>query len=126
LKTSREDFTNALFAKGFRPDGNGGWSKQANNRAADAPAVLEPNPCDGSLGAAQSKEEMAQRVLVRIESVRTRLLDTDNLCEKYLVDLCRYAGIIKNDNPENCQIETNQRKSFEGESEKTIIEVTFL
>jgi hypothetical protein len=52
------------------------------------------------------------------------LLDQDNLCEKYHVDLCRYAGVIPDDSPEQVIIEVNQRKTVKGEAEFTEIIVT--
>lgn len=37
------------------------------------------------------------RFIVRITSYRVRLLDPDDLCPKYLIDGCRYAGLIPGD-----------------------------
>jgi hypothetical protein len=37
------------------------------------------------------------RVLVRITSYRTRLIDPDNLVGKYFVDCLRYCGVLKDD-----------------------------
>ena len=66
----------------------------------------------------------ASRVLlVRVTSVRSRLIDEDNLCEKYHVDCCRYAGLIPDDSPDLVRIETRQRKTLKGEEECTAIEV---
>lgn len=64
-----------------------------------------------------------RRFLVRITSVRKRLIDEDNLCEKYHVDLCRYAGIISGDEAGKTKIETAQRKAEKGEDEKVLIQV---
>lgn len=60
---------------------------------------------------------------VRVESVRERLLDEDNLCEKFIVDLLRYAGVIPNDNPSQTHVEVRQRKTDPGEGEKITVEV---
>lgn len=62
-------------------------------------------------------------LLVRVTSVRCRLIDEDNLCEKYHVDCLRYAGIIPDDSPDKVRIETSQRKTAKGEAEHTVIEV---
>jgi hypothetical protein len=55
--------------------------------------------------------------------VRRRLLDEDNLCEKYHVDCCRYAGLIPGDSPAEIQIQTRQRKAARGEEEHTQIDI---
>jgi len=45
------------------------------------------------------------------------------LCEKYHVDLCRYAGIISGDEASKTKIETIQRKAEKGEEEQVIIDI---
>ena len=77
-------------------------------------AALEPDEVQGGT---------RQSILVRVTSIRKRLLDEDNLCEKYHVDLCRYAGVISGDEAGQTKIEVAQRKAAKGETEKTIIEV---
>ena len=84
---------------------------------------LEPTPRPPSLVPRQTQGSDRQRFLVRTTSVRNRLLDEDNLCEKYHVDLCRYAGIIPGDEAGTTKIETTQRKAHKGEEEHTLIEV---
>lgn len=66
-----------------------------------------------------------KRILVRITSVRKRLLDEDRICEVFLVDCLRYAGIIPNDSPDVTHIITTQRKVSEGEQEHTLIEIEY-
>lgn len=85
-------------------------------------AKLESNPSDAPLEKKEVQRPDCERFLVRVESVRKRLLDEDNLCPKYVVDLCRYAGIIPCDSPEKVSIETRQRRCKKGEQEK--IEIT--
>lgn len=79
----------------------------------------------GTLALAEDQVEEANRprFLVRVVSVRKRLLDEDNLCEKFHVDLCRYAGALHLDSPDRCHIQTTQRKAAKGESEHTEITV---
>lgn len=60
---------------------------------------------------------------VRIESIRKRLLDPDNLCPKYHIDCLRYAGVLPDDTAEAVRIETVQRKPRKGEEEGTLIHV---
>ncbi len=86
-------------------------------------AFVECGSGNGSLAAGKVKKADGAKFLVRVVSVRRRLLDEDNLCEKYHVDLCRYAGVVPCDSPERCQIQTTQRKAAKGETERTEIEV---
>ncbi len=92
-------------------------------RNTGAAPVMECNPGDEPLETGRRKSPMAERVLVRVTSVRRRLLDEDNLCEKYTVDCCRYAGLLRGDEPEKTKIEVRQRKAEKGEQEKTVIEI---
>ena len=87
------------------------------------PPVVESNPWDAPLGAEEVQRPVGERFLVRVTSIRKRLLDEDNLCEKYHVDLCRYAGVLPDDAPGKVQIEVFQQKAAKGESEQTLIEV---
>lgn len=101
-------------------------ARQANSEARHTrqTAKLESGLRDASLGTEQVQEKSRDRVLVRVESIRKRLLDEDNLCEKFHVDLCRYAGIISCDSPDKFKIEVGQRKTEKGELERTEITIT--
>lgn len=93
------------------------------SRNTSQAAFVERNPGDEPLAKKKVQRRTGERVLVRVTSVRKRLLDEDNLCEKYHVDLCRYAGVISGDEAGKTKIETAQRKAEKGEEEKVIIEV---
>lgn len=84
---------------------------------------LERNSGNGALVSGQAKKGYTGRVLVRVTSVRRRLIDEDNLCSKYVVDCCRYAGLISSDDPGKTQIQSTQRKAGKEEAEHTIIEI---
>lgn len=86
-------------------------------------AKLESNPCNAALGQKEVQGRIGQKFLVRITSIRKRLLDEDNLCEKYHVDLCRYCGALPTDTPDEVKIEVCQKKAGKKEPEKTIVEV---
>ncbi len=60
---------------------------------------------------------------MRVTSHRLRLLDEDNLCEKFVVDCCRYAGLIPTDSPDKAKIEVGQVKVGIKAAEKTVIEI---
>ena len=92
------------------------------SRNTSQTAIVERDSRDAPLGKKKVRGSVSQRILVRVTSVRARLLDEDNLCEKYHVDLCRYAGVISGDEAGKTKIETTQRKAQKGEEEKVIIE----
>ncbi len=73
-------------------------------------AKLEPSSSDGTVGQIQVQEPATRKVLVIVTSFRRRLLDEDNLCEKYHVDCCRYAGLLPSDDPSRTQIQVRQEK----------------
>ena len=93
------------------------------DRAGKA-AKLERNLGNGPLAKSEAEKGNPERVLVRVTSVRKRLIDEDNLAEKYHVDCCRYAGLIHGDEPSKTKIEVCQRKAAKDEAEHTIIEIT--
>jgi hypothetical protein len=99
----------------------------ANHNTNDTGKATIPQRAssDAALGAAQVQGGTGNRILVRIESVRKRLLDEDNLVSKYHTDLCRYSGLIPSDAPGVCKIETSQRKAEKGEEERTEITITY-
>ena len=87
-------------------------------------AKLERNLGNGPLAKGEAEKGNPERVLIRVTSVRKRLIDEDNLAEKYHVDCCRYAGLIHGDEPSKTKIEVCQRKAEKDEAEHTIIEIT--
>ena len=93
--------------------------------AGKAP-VMEHGARPEPLAKGEAEKRDCSRFLVRVVSVRRRLLDEDNLCAKYHVDLCRYAGALPCDAPERCHIETTQRKAAKGEEERTEITVNVI
>lgn len=84
---------------------------------------LERRATTSTVGAKEAKTGNHGRVLVRVTSIRRRLLDEDNLCEKYVVDCCRYAGLLPEDSPSRTKIEVAQRKAAKGEPEATLVEI---
>jgi hypothetical protein len=86
-------------------------------------AKLESNPCDAPLEKKEVQRRSRERFLVSIKSKRKRLIDEDNLCEKYLVDLLRYSRVIPDDSPDQCRVEVSQEKCRKGEPEEITIKV---
>jgi len=86
-------------------------------------AELERHPGNGDLGALPVQTGIGRPFLVRVTAFRRRLLDEDNLCEKYHVDLCRYAGALPSDAAGKAKIETTQEKVGSKEREFVRIEI---
>ena len=84
---------------------------------------LERRAFAGAVGALQIQAGLGKRHVVRITSIRRRLLDEDNLCEKFFIDLLRHAGAIPGDAPGQTKIEVAQQKAGKGEPEEVRIEV---
>jgi len=99
----------------------------ANHNPNDTGKASVPQRTAGNaaLVEAQAQSGTGNRILIRIESIRKRLLDEDNLVSKYHTDLCRYSGLIPSDAPGVCKIETSQRKAEKGEEERTEITITY-
>lgn len=86
---------------------------------------LECDPSNAPLATSEVQEGAESRICVRVCSVRKRLLDEDNLCEKYAVDSLRAIAAIPADDPATVRIETTQRKAAKGEAEHTEITITY-
>lgn len=113
-------------------------SPQEYNEITNRPAIKRRNPDCGSspdtklepasrndpLATPQVKGANPPKFLVRVTSYRTRLLDEDNLAEKYHIDTCRYAGLLPSDAPGKAQIKTSQKKVGSKAEERTEIEIT--
>jgi len=101
---------------------------QKSKRGSDGKTTLSNSKLERITRDASSRKGSAQernpvRYVVRIISVRIRLLDEDNLCPKYAVDFLRYCGAIPSDAPGKCKVETTQRKVEKEEREHTEVRV---
>lgn len=83
--------------------------------------ILERHLPNEPLAADQAQESHPGIYSVHVTSYRRRLLDEDNLCEKFHVDALRYAGILPSDAPQSCHIQTTQKKVCTKAEEKTEI-----
>ncbi len=95
------------------------------DRAAPA-AVVERDLRNGSLAKGKIERRNPTRFLVRVVSWRKRLLDEDNLSEKYFVDCCRYAALLPGDDPGQARIITTQEKVGKGQPERTEISIEII
>lgn len=78
-----------------------------------------------SLGTPQAKNGHPKRFLVRIESVRLKTLDPDNLVGgcKFLLDACRQCGAIPGDAPDQIELEVFQSKAKRKADETTFVTI---
>ena len=81
---------------------------------------------DGSMGEEGGEGTSTNRINIRFNSRRIRLIDPDNLTPKFLLDGLRYAGLIHDDTPEEITVETTQEKVSTKAEEETIIEITYI
>ena len=97
-----------------------------SKKGIDTPLCPELERHDeyAAMGKSGAQKADRERFLVRVTSVRNRLLDEDNLCVKLVVDCCRYAGLIPGDSAGEAKIEASQRKVAKGETPHTIVEIT--
>ncbi len=93
------------------------------NSKAPGP-VVERGAGDGPLAKDETQAGHTGRFFVFVKSYRRRLLDEDNLCEKYIVDCARYAGCIPVDSPDRTSIAVSQEKVKSKEEERTEILIT--
>lgn len=78
------------------------------------------------LAEVKRKEAHSGRVSVVIKSYRRRLTDPDNLCGKFFLDCCRYAGFLRDDTAAEIDFSITQEKVKRKEDEKTTVEITAL
>lgn len=106
------------------------WSKEQlneyQNRRKAPRAVVERPACHEPLEAHQAQASHSGFLNVIVTSFRRRLLDEDNLAEKYHVDALRYAGIISSDSPDKISIKARQEKVKTKAEERTEIEIVNL
>lgn len=68
--------------------------------------------------------EERRRYRVAILARRRRLIDPDNLVAKFIIDGCRYAGIIPDDDSRTIsEFTIRQEKVAKGESPETLITI---
>lgn len=93
------------------------------NHPRQAPK-LESDSGHAPLEAKEVQRPVGQRVLVSIKSYRKRLIDPDNLCTKYHIDLCRYASALSDDTAAHVELKVTQEKVSETEQERTEITIS--
>lgn len=102
---------------------SGGAVQPDARRAAPDPVVEQGHANESSRPAPPSAKHSG-RYTVRVVSYRRRLLDEDNICEKFHVDSLRYANCLPSDAPQHCAIITTQVQVKLKKDERTEICVT--
>lgn len=112
-----------LAAKGYQLNPDGSYSPKSqrllNTLAKHAPKqTLEQLP--------KRKETCGNRTHIRITRYSTRPLDCDNYAGgcKPIIDQLRYAKLIKDDSPEDIEVEFKQVKVKTKANERTEIEIS--
>jgi hypothetical protein len=97
----------------------------AENADRGAPSHAQPQPVvrHEPMAAPAVEAVYPGRVLVRITGFTTRPCDPDNCTGKFHTDCLRYAGIIKNDRPQDIDLETRQVKVSTKADERVEIEI---
>ena len=104
------------------PNASAGFLAANTRPAAVVERAVEPRP----LAASEEAGAITGRVLIRITSRRSRLIDPRaNLYggTKYLEDACVYAGILHDDKEAFSEGDVRQEKVGKGEEESTVIEI---
>lgn len=112
------------IVKSSHDSGRAGFNENHHHNSGASP---EPQCSDRARKLAlarQAQKDSAERIHLRIISVRKRLLDPDNLVPKWTIDALRYCGIIRGDEPDKITLETSQRKAAKGEEEHTEVTLT--
>ena len=113
-----------MKASDFNPKMQEQIRRQLNENNGKTPSpVLERPAGNEPLEAFKNKDRHPARLAVIVTSFRRRLLDEDNLAEKYHIDALRYAGIIPNDSPDKISIKAQQEKVCSKADERTEIEI---
>lgn len=86
-------------------------------------SIMERGIGHEPLAKTQAQKRDSATFQVSVLSIRKRLLDEDNLCEKFHVDCLRRFGFIPNDDPATTHIEVTQRKCERGEPERVQITI---
>lgn len=89
-------------------------AQPAKPQQAPRPALSPPAPIESG---------DSKRIRVRVTSRRMFLLDPDNVCEKFVIDLLRYSGVLPDDAPEFIELEIRQEKAASKSQQETIIEI---
>jgi hypothetical protein len=115
--------TDQLAAKGYQLNQDGSYSPNTK-RLLNPVTKHAPKQTLESLS--QGKETSRQRTHIRITRYSCRPLDCDNYAGgcKPIIDQLRYAKLIKDDSPEDIEVEFKQVKVKTKAEERTEIEIS--
>jgi Holliday junction resolvase RusA-like endonuclease len=112
-----------LAAKGYQLNQDGSYSPKSQ-RLLNTLAKHDPKQALEQLP--KGKEARGNRTHLRITRYSTRPLDCDNYAGgcKPIIDQLRYAKLIKDDSPEDIEVEFKQVKIKTKDQERTEIEIS--
>jgi hypothetical protein len=97
---------------------------KANQLDRVAPvAERQCRPGNESVAAPKGKGAYPGRSLVRVTSYRLRLCDERNLFDKYFIDSLVYAGLLRDDSPDEVVVEVRQEQVKNRTQERTVITI---
>ena len=101
--------------------------KYADDSAQLPDAEPEQSPRAEPLDTDQGEGPRKARIVVRYLSLRTSLLDEDNLAggTKYITDALRAGKLIPGDDPRSVKIEWEQQKVPHKDQEETVVTITY-
>lgn len=97
-----------------------------DDKHSPASPIVERRSKPRALAKGKTQKGDSRRFFVRVTSYRVRLLDEDNLCEKYGVDCLRYSGILPGDSAAEARIVTSQEKVSRKDEERTTFEISLI
>ena len=115
--------TSQIAAKGYQLNQDGSYS----HKSQGLPNTFAQQALKQTLDALREREEArSRRTHIRITRYSTRPLDCDNYAGgcKPIIDQLRYAKLIKDDSPEDIEVEFKQVKVKTKTQERTEIEIS--
>ena len=115
--------TDQLAAKGYQLNQDGSYS----HKSQGLPNTFAQQALKQTLDALREREEArSRRTRIRITRYSCRPLDCDNYAGgcKPIIDQLRYAKLIKDDSPEDIEVEFKQVKVKTKTQERTEIEIS--
>jgi hypothetical protein len=116
-----------LNDRGFKQGADGRWHKPKRTvsavRAAPG-AVAKRDVGHAPVLKTQTQAAYPGRVRLCVTSFRCGTqLDQDNICPKYFIDCCRYAGLIRDDCPGTVALEVKEVRVSTKKEEGCLIEI---
>lgn len=117
------DYPQSLYAKGYRLQPDGSWSRPPRADRVAPATEQKPDTSHEPVAEDSGAGYNPGFRIVRITSFRKHLLDERNLWDHYFTDSLVKAGLLRDDSPQWCKIEVSQFQVSEWGYEHTEIEI---